>query len=142
MKIKPLGHSDQPQIIELLNDENLPTEDLQIAPVHFFGIKNKGILAAIGALEIYKNNAILRSVVVKNEFHGKGFGKRMTQIMENRASQLGINQLFLLTTTAPEYFQRLDYHLCDRSSCPEEIQQSAEFKTLCPSSAICLNKSL
>ena len=140
--INLLSHTDWPQITELLDAENLPFEDIETAPVQFFGIKNSSELLATGALEVYGNKAILRSVAVKKEFQGKGLGKQITRFLEKKAREQGIDQLFLLTTTAPDYFRKLNYQPFERKACPFEIQQSAEFKNLCPSTAVCLSKDL
>jgi amino-acid N-acetyltransferase len=48
----------------------------------------------------------------------------------------------LLTQTAEAFFERHGYQVADRDHVPDEIKQSAEFQSLCPSSAICMTKSL
>jgi amino-acid N-acetyltransferase len=47
-----------------------------------------------------------------------------------------------LTETAENFFRGLGYEAIDRRYVPEEIQQSAEFRSLCPASAVCMTKSL
>lgn len=140
--IIPLNHSDLNEISTLLHDENLPTEDLKTAGINFYGIRNNNRLIASGALQIYGTNAILRSVAVAKEFKQQGLGKQLTKFLEDTARTNGINQLFLLTTTAADYFQGRGYLSIERSDCPKEIQLSAEFSSLCPSTAKCLFKKL
>ena len=45
--------------------------------------------------------------------------------------------VYLLTTTAPEYFARLGFERVAREGVPTTLQQSSEFATVCPASAIC-----
>lgn len=54
----------------------------------------------------------------------------------------GIAQLWLLTTTATESFQRKGYETMDRSDAPVELQTSSQFAVLCPATAALLAKSL
>jgi amino-acid N-acetyltransferase len=48
----------------------------------------------------------------------------------------------LLTETAEGFFRAIGYEIIDRSHVPEKINQSAEFRLLCPASAVCMRKSL
>jgi amino-acid N-acetyltransferase len=47
-----------------------------------------------------------------------------------------------LTETAEGFFRGLGYHVIDRGYVIEELKQSAEFRSLCPASAVCMTKSL
>jgi amino-acid N-acetyltransferase len=48
----------------------------------------------------------------------------------------------LLTETAEKFFRAIGYEVIDRRHVPEEIKQSAEFRSLCPASAVCMSKLL
>jgi amino-acid N-acetyltransferase len=48
----------------------------------------------------------------------------------------------LLTETAETFFRRLGYEAIDRHYVSEDLKQSAEFRALCPASAVCMTKSL
>ena len=48
----------------------------------------------------------------------------------------------LLTETAEKFFRAIGYEVIDRRHVPEEIKQSAEFRSLCPASAVCMTKLL
>jgi amino-acid N-acetyltransferase len=54
----------------------------------------------------------------------------------------GVEQLVLLTEAAEQFFHAIGYEAIDRSSVPEAIKQSAEFRSLCPASAVCMTKYL
>ncbi len=140
--IIPIDLSELPEIKNLLEEVDLPISDLDVAPVHFFGIKNGTNIIAVGALEVYGTNAILRSVAVKSTLQNQGLGKEIVSFLETKAKEMGIRQLFLLTTTADAFFKKLNYLPTDREKCPREIRESEEFANLCPSIASCLSKQL
>jgi amino-acid N-acetyltransferase len=54
----------------------------------------------------------------------------------------GAEYLFLLTTTAREFFLKENYTLVDRNSVPLSIKETSEFTGLCPSSATVMRKQL
>jgi amino-acid N-acetyltransferase len=53
-----------------------------------------------------------------------------------------VMQLVLLTQTAQSFFERLGYGVIDRALSPEAVRTSAEFRSLCPASAVCMTKTL
>ena len=107
----------------------------------FAVIDGNEIIGTIG-VEFYNSVALLRSFAVTNEARGKGVGKELLEFLENFAKQNGANKLFLLTTTASEYFQKKAFQVIDRNAVPREVKQSTEFKSTCPSSAIVMKKDL
>lgn len=99
-------------------------------------------ITAIGGIEAFDSDGLLRSVVVDEQARGGGLGKKLTKSLEQRAREKGISALYLLTTTAADFFPRLGYERFDRARVPVSISQSAEFSTLCPASAVCMRKLL
>ena len=71
-----------------------------------------------------------------------GIGQRLVKALEGEARAGEAAQLVLLTLTAESFFERQGYRVIDRRSVPEDVQASAEFKSLCPASAICMAKAL
>lgn len=143
MEIIQLVHqSEINEVKELLLSSGLPSSDLNNAPIHLFGMKKNNRLIATGALEVYGNNAVLRSVAVSNNFQNKGYGKQIVRHLEKVATELKISHLFLLTTTAEIFFKKLGYLPFQRSLSPTEILSSAQFRDICPQSALCLCKKL
>lgn len=51
------------------------------------------------------------------------------------ARRRNFKAIYLLTTTARDYFQRLGFALADRARAPKALQPSAEFQGACPASA-------
>lgn len=126
----------------LLERSGLPTSDLESARPEFALIRESGRVVAAGALQCFGSSALLRSVVVASDRRGSGLGRAIVGELERLARAARINRLVLLTQTAVEFFAREGYRVIERSSAPEDMQGSDEFRSLCPSSAICMEKSL
>lgn len=133
---------DMSAIRALLEHSGLPTSDLDSARPDFAVIRKDGQVIAAGALQRFGSSALLRSVVVAPEHRETGLGRAVVGELEQRARTAHINQLILLTQSAAEFFARQGYCVIERSSAPQEMQQSEEFRSLCPSSATCMAKTL
>jgi amino-acid N-acetyltransferase len=126
----------------LLDRSGLPTSDLESAQPEFAVIRQDGQIVAAGALQRFRAAALLRSVVVAPERRGTGLGRSVVSELERLAQAAEIERLVLLTQTAADFFARQGFRTIERSSAPEDIQASEEFRSLCPSSAICMAKDL
>lgn len=132
----------------LLADSVLVYEDLTPANLDTFLVIPTGgdvpALAAVAGLETFQGGreGLLRSVAVSPALRGRGVGASLVTAVEAKARVLTIGRLWLLTTTAPDFFRRLGYADSKRTDAPEAVQQSNEFKSLCPASAVCLSKLL
>lgn len=142
MRIEKFNKNDLKEIEKFLKEAELPVNDIYSSPVNFFGIKESQKMVAVGALEIYHPYAIVRSVAVSPKLQKNGVGSKMVDFLEEKAKELKIAELFLLTTTAEEFFSKKGYANKLRSSCPEKILNSEEYRNLCPDSAISLSKKL
>ncbi|NID14509.1 hypothetical protein [Luteibacter yeojuensis] len=54
----------------------------------------------------------------------------------------GFAKLFLLTTTATDYFVERGYRRVDREEVPADIRSTRQFAGLCPASALVMVKEL
>ncbi|WP_167883164.1 GNAT family N-acetyltransferase [Leptospira adleri] len=93
-------------------------------------------------MELPGKFALLRSLAVVEDFQEKGLGTQPVRSIEDLARLLPIETLFLLTTTAKEFFLKLGYREVERDSLPEEIKRTEEFVSLCPASSSILEKKL
>ncbi len=99
------------------------------------------IVGAIG-LEIFGTAALLRSAVVDHSQRGSGIGRELVTRIIAEARSAGVNDLYLLTTTAEDYFSRLGFSRIDRALVPEAFKTSAEFQGACPASASAMQKRI
>jgi amino-acid N-acetyltransferase len=120
---------------EVLLAAGLPSADVAVESGNFVvAIEGDTIVGTIG-LEPCGGWGLLRSLAVAPERRTAGIGRRLCERVFARAGELQLQGLYLLTTTADGYFQRLGFELVERSQVPEEIRQTAEFTSICPASA-------
>ncbi|PJZ53102.1 GNAT family N-acetyltransferase [Leptospira adleri] len=136
-------HPSFQNVLDLPQDKGLPVEDLKNQDLNLFiGFGNESELKAAIGLELPGKFALLRSLAVVEDFQKKGLGTQPVRRIEDLARLLPIETLFLLTTTAKEFFLKLGYREVERDSLPEEIKRTEEFVSLCPASSSILEKKL
>ncbi len=141
MKIEKLSPNQMPHAMSLLQKNNLPTEDLN-DETSLFGTFENDELIGIAGVELYGENALIRSVCVDETYRSKGMAEILTEHIEQYAKRKGAGTLYLLTTTAENYFKRKGFVKVNRQEVPEAVKQSSEFSTVCPSIAAVLKKDL
>jgi len=133
----------EPQVMKLLTESQLPTADLSAANLeHFFWCGTAQTPEGVVGLEIYDTVALLRSLAVATACRGSGCGKALVAEVERYAQSKGVQEVYLLTTTAERFFERLGYSRSARDGAPEAIRQTKEFSSLCPSSSAFMVKDL
>lgn len=142
MEIKELSPDEFDSVFELLAEAKLDISDLKQPNIRLFRFEENGQAIGVGGLEVFEELALLRSVAVKKELQGKGFGKDLVAQIEQSARNSGIKSLYLLTNTAPEFFRSIGYEQIDRNDFAEPLKQTAQFAGLCPVSAVCMWKIL
>jgi amino-acid N-acetyltransferase len=142
VEIRPATEGDHNSIRALLEQSGLPTDDLQSAAPEFVVAVHGSRLIGVGALQRFADTALLRSVAVLPEERGKGGGQQIVAALERAAREKGVRELALLTLTAADFFGRLGYRVVERSAVLGPICNSAEFRSLCPATAVCMSKTL
>ena len=127
-------------IIQMLQANKLPNDDLPASLQNFLvALDNEKIIGVIG-LELYDNCGLLRSLVVQNDYRDKNIATQLVNHLEKYAKTVGADCLYLLTETAPGYFERKGYKKIARQEVSKELQASSEFIHVCPVSAIVMKK--
>jgi len=133
---------DFPSIRALLIEEGLPVEDVVAGESsRFFVAVQDGSLLACAGLEPQGVDGLLRSVAVAKDARHKQFGRILVDLAERDAGAIGVQRLYLLTTSAADYFLKLGYRVVERNAAPAALQSSAQFAALCPASATCMTKA-
>ena len=142
--IASASEPDYGDLIALLEAASLPTEDLERRSMANFLVARDGSGKVIGAIgvECYERSALLRSLVVSPDYRNRGLATRLVAELEARCRSLAVADLFLLTTTARDFFARQRYQAIGRGSVPVALRAAAEFTRLCPDSAVCMTKFL
>ena len=86
-------------------------------------------------LELYGEVALLRSLAVASSRRGTGVGSGLVAHAERHARDQGVQSLYLLTTTAEQFFLRRGYARIPRDEAPTAIKGTKEFSGICPVSS-------
>jgi amino-acid N-acetyltransferase len=140
MKIRPATSDDLGAVESLLSASNLPLDGVKENFSTFVVAEDEGAIAGAIGLEKFGPVALLRSAVVSPEYRGSGVGSRLVEKVLERAEEEGIEELFLLTTTAENYFPRFGFMRTARSAVPSAMQACAEFQGACPDSAAVMKR--
>lgn len=141
IEIRAARRSDLDAARVALGDAGLPVQDLSAAHLAFVAEEGDRFVGAIG-LESFGVIGLLRSLVVLADARAGGVGRLLVAALELLAREQGVEALWLLTTDADRYFERLGYDAVDRGSAPTAIQETAEFSGLCPGDAVLMRKVL
>ncbi len=136
------SHKELEEIINLLKENELPFEDIGSSNIRFSVIKKGGAIIACGGLEVFDKVALLRSVAVKDGFKKQGLGSQLTEALLDEAAKNKIEAVYLLTTTAVDYFERKGFSMILKKEAPDAIKSSSEFSELCPDSAVFMRKKI
>ncbi|QBY04674.1 argininosuccinate lyase [Thalassotalea sp. HSM 43] len=117
-------------------EENLPrSEDDLIKSIRDFAVVEvAGQVVACASLYIYSTGlAEIRSLGVANNHQGKGYGNKLCHYLLDRAQQLSLLKVFVLTRK-PGFFEKLDFKMSDKASLPEKVMKDCE---ICPKKDCC-----
>ena len=142
VQIEPATASDLAAMEALLAANQLPTAGLKdsigTALVARVGSRTIGC----AALEVYPSGVLLRSVAVDDAWRGRGIGHQLTSAGLELARSLGVEAAYLLTTTAGDFFPRFGFARVERADVPDDVKQSVEFRSACPTSALVMQLEL
>jgi amino-acid N-acetyltransferase len=136
---------DEKQIKGLLAASGLEHQDIGPSHLqHFLIVNDESTLTLYGVvgLELKDNVGLLRSLAVAEAYRRQGLATRLVIKIEAYARSKKIDSLYLLTLTAEDFFSARGYHKTDRGSAPPALQETTEFKSLCPQTAVCMKKHL
>lgn len=147
--IRPATRGDLPAIERLLTDSALPVAGvaaiLDAHPEHFIVAETAGTpreIVGVGGLEVCCGDALLRSVAVRPDWRAHGVGRELVSRLLAEASSRDIRALYLLTTTAENYFPRFGFERIERKQVPAAIAETVEFKSACPDSAVAMAREV
>jgi len=140
--IRPATEADVPAIEALLRGADLPTEGLAAIVSRcaddVLVAERGGALVGAAALEVVGENALLRSVVVRADDRSAGVGRALLTQLLLEADRRRYEGVYLLTTTAGDWFPRFGFTRVERKSVPKGIAETWEFRTGCADTAIAM----
>ena len=126
----------------LIAAAGLGVDDLEQRKLDHFIVARKGdaLVGAVG-LEPAGDCALLRSLAVATAHRRQTIASRLVAAIERYARSHGVTQIYLLTTSAADFFVKQGYHSVPRDSAPDPLQATEEFRSICPDTASCLSKT-
>ncbi|HTM93852.1 MAG TPA: arsenic resistance N-acetyltransferase ArsN2 [Flavisolibacter sp.] len=141
MNIVPASQNSFSAAIALLKKNNLPTEDLDPGKQLFVVEEGDEVIATV-AVEYNYADALLRSLSVSPEKRNSGIGAELVEFIEDYVQKQGVQTVYLLTTTAVDFFSKKGYTISDRSVVPDFIKNTSEYSVICSSSSTLMKKEL
>ena len=135
--------ADAGAILALLEASDLPTVGVVDALSGFLVAESNGtIVAVVGVEPCSSEFALLRSTAVHPAWRNHGLGRKLVERAIASARAERIEALYLLTTTAEDYFPSFGFVRVARESVPESVRATDEFRSACPASAVAMALSL
>jgi N-acetylglutamate synthase-like GNAT family acetyltransferase len=132
-----------PEVLALLRESSLPIAGVAENIESFLVARgDDGSLLGCVGLEVYGNVGLLRSLAVAGRARGSGLGARLVEGIFQLALSKGVEDLYLLTTTAESYFPRFGFERLSREEADARLAASEELRGACPASAVLMRRTL
>ena len=131
-----------PAMHRFLTGMKLPVSDLPADVSGFTLAFDDTELIGTAGMEILGLVGLLRSVAVAETYRNRQLGRQLFAAALDHARLQGIQEVFLITDTAADYFEKNGFQRVVRSEVPAEIAGTAQFSGLCPSSAVVMRRSI
>lgn len=138
MNLRSAEARDLVAIERLLSRHGLPRVGVREGLAGFTVAEEQGALIGVIGLEIHGAYGLLRSAAVEPAWQGKGIGRGLVARVIASARERKLRALYLLTTTAAEYFPVFGFALTDRAGAPPEMQRTDEFAGACDATAVAM----
>jgi UDP-N-acetylmuramate: L-alanyl-gamma-D-glutamyl-meso-diaminopimelate ligase len=127
----PARRTDMSGVRDLLQRAHLAASDVpDTAFTSFFVVRSEGQVVACVGLEVYGEEAILRSLAVDPEQRGNGFGWMMADTAIEHARWRGVRRIYLLTETASDFFAaKHGFRVVDRSTVSPAVAAASTFRS-------------
>ena len=120
--------SDAPVIAEIVNsyaEEGImlqrPLSRIYDNIRDYVVVEDKGTVFGCGALHVmWSDLAEIRSIAIREEHAGSGYGRILAEELLREAGELGIERVFVLTYQ-DDFFARLGFTVMDKMELPHKI---------------------
>jgi amino-acid N-acetyltransferase len=143
LRAEPARPHDLRGALDLLGRSELTDQDVSEGWGHYFVVReDDGRVVGVAGLELHGEDGLLRSVAVDADYRGQGLAAALVEAVFQRAARVGLRSVYLLTTTARDYFARRGFTDCSREAAPPAIRDSWEFRTGCPKAAAFMKRAV
>ena len=143
-RVRPATDRDLDAARSLLAASKLPAVGLEDQfGEQYAVVEQDGRVVAVGGIERYgPRHGLLRSVAVAPSLRGKGLGELIVAERLAWARSVGLQDVYLLTTTADRWFPRFGFRAISRDDVATDVRGAREFSECCPSSAVVMRLDL
>jgi arsenate reductase len=136
-RLRPARQADLEPLRRLLAECGLGAEGVETAfPEGYAVVESAGELVGAAGIEVYGEDGLLRSVAVAPGQRGSGLGALVVRDRLQWAANRRLHGVYLLTTTAAEFFEWMGFRRIERDDAPAGIRTSEQFSGACPLSAV------
>jgi UDP-N-acetylmuramate: L-alanyl-gamma-D-glutamyl-meso-diaminopimelate ligase len=148
--VMPAAPTDLPLLREMLDSVGLENDEVPLDQPEIGGennavflvLRNETGLVGCVCLEVYAEDAILRSLVVVEEARGAGYGWMLADAAIQLARHRGVRRVYLLTETASDFFaEKHGFRVVVPSTIAVDVAESATFRG-CAEGAVAMRLDL
>lgn len=133
-RVEKASAKDLQSAKSLLKASELPVQGLEETEV--WCVRDaKGRVIGVAGLETWRTQGLLRSVVIEDDHRNEGLGTMLVKRVIAEAGAKGITELYLITETAPCFFQKFGFSPFDRKRMEGDVLNSIEFREACAETA-------
>lgn len=124
----PLAAWERDGLKAALVKAGLPADDVGDPRLLFWRFETyEDVPVGFGGLELYGDNALLRSVVTLPPLRQVGMGGAIVSALEAEARANNCRTIYLLTASDRGFFAKLGYAPCARADLPQSIRAGGQF---------------
>jgi UDP-N-acetylmuramate: L-alanyl-gamma-D-glutamyl-meso-diaminopimelate ligase len=114
----------------LLQKLSLDYQDIDEGTIaNFYVLENETGFAGCVGLEVFGEDAVLRSLAVSPSGRGVGYGWMLADLVIHRARYRGVRHLYLVTEHASDFFAaKHGFRMVDLSTAPRTVRESPTFR--------------
>ena len=142
VKVRPAVSADLERVHELLVSNALPLDGVPQSLSGFFVAEDDDRIIGVAGVEACGDYGLLRSAAVAPEARNRGIGRKLVERLITSARNDGRQGLYLLTTTAAQYFPMFGFVETTRETVPDGVRATKEFAEACPASATVMKLDL
>ena len=141
---RPAETADEPAVNLLLCTAGLMELDAgaQFGPQYTVAFGENSQLVGAAGVELYGNDALLRSVAVASTTRSQGIGLALTRNRVEWCRGQRVRAIYLLTTTSAAFFARIGFEIVARNQAPDGIAGSHQWASACPASSTAMRLML
>ena len=134
--VGPASGGDLDAIRRLLLAALLPSGDLGGPNQRFIVARQNGRVVGCAGLETFGEDGQLRSMAVHWTSRNSGLGTRIHEHLLFEAVKAGVRNLYVVTTTAADFFARQGYRKIQPADVPPGVVGSEEYTTFVPGGGV------